>query len=83
VPEEKEFFNVKYKEGSLDPKTAQLILFAVCMSHGYENGAKLHLGKARECGATDDEILEAVVYGMRPPAALARNVARNLSVKGC
>lgn len=79
---EKEFFDVKYKEGSLDAKTAQLILFAVCMSHGYERGANLHLGKARECGASDDEILEAVVYGMRPPAALARNVARNLSVKG-
>lgn len=58
----------KYKEGSMAPKTAQLILFAVCTSHGYENG--------------DDEILEAVVYGMRPPAALARNVARNLAVKG-
>ena len=63
---EKEFFNVNYKEGSLDPKTAQLIFFAVCIATGYEFGAKHHLSKARECGATEDEITEAVVYSMRP-----------------
>ena len=80
---EKEFFNVKYKEGSLEPKTAQLILFAVCMSNGYEYGANLHLGKARECGAAEDEILDAVVYSMRPPAAKVRNLGRTLSLRGC
>jgi len=78
---EKEFFNVKYQEGSLDPKTAQLILFAVCTSLGYEFGAKLHLGKARECGATDDELTEALVYAMRPAAAKVRNLGNNLLAK--
>ena len=34
-----EFFNVKYKEGSLDPKAAQLILFAVNLAIGHEHGA--------------------------------------------
>ena len=52
---DKEFFNVKYKEGSLDPKTAQLIFFAVCISIGHEEGAMLHLKKARECGASEDD----------------------------
>jgi alkylhydroperoxidase/carboxymuconolactone decarboxylase family protein YurZ len=75
---EKEFFNVKYKEGSLDPKAAQLILFAVNLAIGHEHGAKLHLGRARELGATEDEIWETVVYTMRPVAANVRNFAREL-----
>jgi alkylhydroperoxidase/carboxymuconolactone decarboxylase family protein YurZ len=74
----KEFFNVKYNEGSLDPKTAQLILFSVCLALDYKHGATLHQGKARECGATEDEITEAVVYAMRPAAAKVRNLAREI-----
>ena len=70
---DKEFFNVKYKEGSLDPKAAQLILFAVNLAIGHEHGAKLHLGRARELGASEDEIWETVVYAMRPVAANVRN----------
>lgn len=81
MAEEKEFFNVKYKEGSLDPKTAQLIFFAVCIVTGYEFGAKHHLSKARECGATEDEITEAVVYSMRPAAAKLRNLAQSIIAK--
>jgi AhpD family alkylhydroperoxidase len=76
-----EFFNLKYKEGSLDPKTAQLILFAVNLAIGHEHGAKLHLGKARENGATEDEIQEAVVYCMRPVAAKVRNFAKDILSK--
>jgi hypothetical protein len=45
----KEFFNVTYKERSLDAKTAQLIHFAVSVAIGYEFGAKHHLAEAREC----------------------------------
>jgi alkylhydroperoxidase/carboxymuconolactone decarboxylase family protein YurZ len=78
---DKEFFNVKYKEGSLDPKTAQLIFFAVCISIGHEEGATLHLKKARECGASEDEITEAVVYAMRPAAAKVRNFAKTIIAK--
>lgn len=40
---EKEFFNVKYKEGTLDAKTAQLIFFAVSIAIGHEDGATLHV----------------------------------------
>ena len=76
-----EFFNVKYKEGSLDAKTAQLVFFAVSVAIGHEDGAKLHLAKARECGATEDEITEAVVYAMRPAAAKVRNFAKAVIAK--
>lgn len=78
---EKEFFNVKYKEGSLDPKTAQLVFFAVSIAIGHEDGARLHLQRARECGASEDEITEAVVYAMRPAAAKVRNFAKAIIAK--
>ena len=73
---EKQFFNIKYKEGSLDPKTAQLVFFAACISIGHESGARRHLAKARQCGASDDEITEAMVYAMRPAAAKVRELAK-------
>ena len=75
---DKEFFNVKYKEGSLDPKTAQLVFFAACISIGHEGGARRHLKKARECGASEDEITEAMVYAMRPAAAKVRDLAKKV-----
>jgi alkylhydroperoxidase/carboxymuconolactone decarboxylase family protein YurZ len=78
---DKEFFNVKYKEGALDPKAAQLILFAVNLAIGHEHGAKLHLGRARELGASEDEIWETVVYTMRPVAANVRNFAKAIIAK--
>ncbi len=73
---DKVFFNIKYREGSLDPKTAQLVFFAACISIGHESGARRHLAKARACGATDDEITEAMVYAMRPAAAKVRELAK-------
>lgn len=81
MAKEAEFFNVKYKEGSLDRKTAELVLFAVNLAIGHEHGAKLHLGRARENGATDDEIQETVVCCMRPVAAKVRNFAKDILAK--
>jgi len=81
MAKETEFFNVKYKEGSVDPKAAQLILFAVNLAIQHEHGAKLHLGRARELGATEDEIWETVVYAMRPVAANVRNFAKAIIAK--
>jgi len=78
MAQETEFFGIKYKEGSLEPKTSELIRFAVNLAIGHEHGAKLHLGNARKCGATQDEIWEAVVYAMRPVAAKVRNFAKEL-----
>jgi hypothetical protein len=34
------------------------------------------LKKARECGATEDEITEVMVYSMRPAAAKVRDLAK-------
>jgi len=81
MSKEAEFFNVKYREGSLDGKTAQLVLMAVNLAIGHEHGAKLHLAKARENGATEDEIQETIVYCMRPVAAKVRNFAKEIVAK--
>ena len=78
---EKEFFNVKYKEGSMDPKTAQLVFFAVCVAIGHEGGARRHLEQARKAGATEDELTEAVVYTMRPAAAKVRDLGKAVLAK--
>ena len=56
-----EFFNIQYKEGSLEPKTAEFIKFAVNLAIGHEHGAKLHLDRARKCGASEDEVWETIV----------------------
>jgi alkylhydroperoxidase/carboxymuconolactone decarboxylase family protein YurZ len=71
-----EFFNIQYKEGSLEPKTAEFIKFAVNLAIGHEHGAKLHLDRARKCGAR-----EAVVYAIRPVAAKVRNFAKEIISK--
>jgi AhpD family alkylhydroperoxidase len=73
-----ELFSVKYTEGSLDPKTAELIKFAVNLAIGHEHGAKLHLDRARKTGASEDEIWETVAYAMRPVAAKVRNFAKDI-----
>jgi alkylhydroperoxidase/carboxymuconolactone decarboxylase family protein YurZ len=65
---------MSYNEGSLEPKTAELIKFAVNLAIDLKDGAKLHLG-AREVGANEDEIWETVAYAMRPVAAKVRNFA--------
>ena len=76
MAKEVELFNIHYKEGSLDPKTAEFIKFAVNLAIGHEHGAKLHLERARQCGASEDEVWEAVAYAMRPVAAKVRNFAK-------
>lgn len=64
-----EFFNIQYKEGSLEPKTAEFIKFAVNLAIGHEHGAKLHLDRARKCGASEDEVGKqwSMPYGLLPP----------------
>jgi alkylhydroperoxidase/carboxymuconolactone decarboxylase family protein YurZ len=76
-----ELFGVNYKEGSLDPKAAELIKFAVNLAIGHEHVAKLHLDRARKSGASEDEVLETVAYSMRPVAAKVRNFAKDILAK--
>ncbi|HEY7318373.1 MAG TPA: carboxymuconolactone decarboxylase family protein [Candidatus Binatia bacterium] len=78
MAKEIELFNIRYKEGSLDPKTAEFIKFAVNLAIGHEHGAKLHLERARHCGASEDEVWEAAAYAMRPVAAKVRNLAQTI-----
>jgi AhpD family alkylhydroperoxidase len=76
-----ELFGVQYIEGSLEPKTAEFIKFAVNLAIGHEHGAKLHLERARKCGASEDEVWEAVAYAIRPVAAKVRNFAKEIISK--
>jgi alkylhydroperoxidase/carboxymuconolactone decarboxylase family protein YurZ len=78
VAKDAEFFNVKYKQGTLDPKTNHLIRFAVCLVTAHEDGARNHLAHLRKLGATEDEIWETVVYTMRVPAAKVRYFAKRI-----
>ena len=73
-----EFFGIEYKEGTLDPKVSQLIRFAVNLAIGHEYGARLHLGRARKGGATEDEVWETAVYALRPVAAQVKNLAKKI-----
>ncbi len=73
-----EFFGIEYKEGALVPKASELIRFAVNLAIGREHGAKLHLDRARQCGASEDEVWETVVYAIRPVAAQVRNFAKEM-----
>src|ERR1043165_7155774 len=73
-----EFMGIEYKEGALDEKMSQLIRFAVNLAINHEHGAKLHLERARQAGATEDEIWETAVYALRPVAAQVRNFARKI-----
>jgi alkylhydroperoxidase/carboxymuconolactone decarboxylase family protein YurZ len=81
MAKEVELFGVQYKEGSLEPKTAEFIKFAVNLAIGHEHGAKLHLDRARKCGASEDEVWEATAYAMRPVAAKVRNFAKTIIAK--
>jgi alkylhydroperoxidase/carboxymuconolactone decarboxylase family protein YurZ len=81
MPKHVELFGIEYKEGSLDAKAAELIKFAVNLAIGHEHGAKLHLGRARECGASEDEVWETIAYAMRPVAAKVRNFAKEIVAK--
>jgi len=78
MTKEIELFGVTYKEGSLDPKAAELIKFAVNLAIGHEHGAKLHLDRARKHGASEDEVWETIAYAMRPVAAKVRNFAKDI-----
>ena len=76
MAKDSEFFGVKYKEGSLEPKVSELIRFAVNLAIGHEFGVKHHLEGARKLGASNDEIWEAVICAMRPATAKVRSLAK-------
>lgn len=50
--------------GPLDRRTAELVKLGVCVGAGLESATKSHVRRAREAGASAEEIEHAVVQGM-------------------
>ncbi len=49
-----------FSEGRLPKKIKLLMAMAIDASHGKEGGVRVYASRAREAGATDEEIFEAV-----------------------
>lgn len=50
--------------GPLDRKTCELIKIGISLGAGLESATKSHVRRAREHGATDQEIEQAILLGM-------------------
>jgi alkylhydroperoxidase/carboxymuconolactone decarboxylase family protein YurZ len=55
------------KADALDPKTASLAYLAVLAGLGMDSGVPFHAAHAKECGASREEVISAVLLGL--PAA--------------
>lgn len=53
-----------YKEGALDVRVKELISVAVSTVVRCEPCIKIHAGRAKEAGATEDQIAEAISVAM-------------------
>jgi len=69
--EEKVIASWKYKKGALDAKTAFLCYLAANLAVGNTHWAKRDLAGARNSGATEDEVREAISFAIRANAAKA------------
>jgi alkylhydroperoxidase/carboxymuconolactone decarboxylase family protein YurZ len=56
---------------SLDPKTKQLILLALQTTQGSARALRRHVPRARDCGASADEVIDAIAMAL-PIAGLTR-----------
>ncbi|NOT01437.1 MAG: carboxymuconolactone decarboxylase family protein [Phycisphaerales bacterium] len=50
--------------GPLDRKTCELIKIGICLGGGLESALRSHARRARELGASESEIEQAVLLGM-------------------
>ena len=55
-----EFYKAVFKDDALDLKTKELIAIGASLGAGCGSCFNLHASKAREAGATDEEIREAI-----------------------
>ena len=75
-----------WKNGSLTIKEHELVCIAIdsVVTHGYEPGLRLHIGKAIRSGATAGEILEVLqlagTYGLESLAVGLRALVRSAEV---
>ena len=56
--------NAVLAAGPLDRRTCELIKIGVCAGAGLESALKSHVRRAREAGATADEIEQAILMTM-------------------
>lgn len=63
-----EFADFYYAEGALDPKTMQLVALAAMAAAGCADCVPARFAAARQAGASDAEISEALYYAMRAGA---------------
>lgn len=68
MTEVQEFAQLRYRPGVLPPKYQRLIAFVAAVLRDCRPEMRQHLTGARECGATDDEILQALYWAMRASA---------------
>ncbi len=52
--------SMAFKDARLSKKVKLLMAMAIDASHGKEGGVRVYASRAKEAGATDDEIFEAV-----------------------
>jgi len=69
--EDKVIASWKYKKGALDAKTAFLCYLAANLAVGNTHWAKRDLAGARNSGASEDEVREAISFAIRANAAKA------------
>ncbi len=70
-----------YAEGALSQKTKELIAVGISVVINRESCMEWHTGQALACGATADEVLEAVGVGMEMsggPGTVAARFAMNV-----
>ncbi|MEE8585334.1 MAG: carboxymuconolactone decarboxylase family protein [Acidobacteriota bacterium] len=63
------FYRETYKSSQLDRKTKELIAIAASLGSRCEGCLKGHIEKAKECGASKEEISEAIAITMGVAAA--------------
>jgi alkylhydroperoxidase/carboxymuconolactone decarboxylase family protein YurZ len=66
-----DFIDVLYRECALDPKTRELVFLGIQTAMGLPRAIKVHVPRALEAGATDQEILWAITLAL-PNAGLNR-----------
>jgi AhpD family alkylhydroperoxidase len=65
-----------YADGALPKKTKELIAIGVSVVMDCESCMQWHVDQAAACGATEQEVLEAVEVGIEMPASRATVSAR-------
>ena len=52
------------RAGPLDPRTLELVKIGICLGAGLESALRSHVRRARQHGATVEEVEQAILLGM-------------------